>query len=52
MTAFNIDLITEQPDHIYVEVGHRFNLADDMILWDGCFYGDMEVFIAGTDDKA
>ena len=25
---------------------------DDMIQWDGCFYGDMEVFIAGTDDKA
>jgi hypothetical protein len=25
---------------------------DDMIRWDGCFYGDMEVFIAGTDDKA
>lgn len=25
---------------------------DDMIVWDGCFYGDMEVFIAGTDEKA
>jgi len=25
---------------------------DDMIRWSGCFYGDMEVFIAGTDDKA
>jgi hypothetical protein len=25
---------------------------EDMIRWDGCFYGDMEVFIAGTDDKA
>ena len=25
---------------------------DDMIHWDGCFYGDMEVFIARTDDKA
>lgn len=25
---------------------------DDMIQWDGCFYGDMEIFIAGTDDKA
>ena len=25
---------------------------DDMIRWDGCFYGDMEVFIAGTDDRA
>ena len=24
---------------------------DDMIQWDGCFYGDMEVFIAGIDDK-
>ncbi len=27
MTAFNIDLIAEQPDHIYVEVDRRFNLA-------------------------
>ena len=25
---------------------------DDMIHWDGCFYGDREVFIANTDDKA
>jgi hypothetical protein len=25
---------------------------DDMIHWNGCFYGDMEVFIAGTKDKA
>jgi hypothetical protein len=25
---------------------------DDMIRWNGCFYGDMEVFIAGTNDKA
>ncbi|HEX4000987.1 MAG TPA: hypothetical protein VHX65_20750 [Pirellulales bacterium] len=25
---------------------------DDMIRWDGCFYGDMEAFIAGIDDKA
>jgi hypothetical protein len=27
MTAFNIDLTTEQPDHIYVEVDRRFNIA-------------------------
>ena len=27
MTAFNIDLITEQPDQIYVEIGRRFNVA-------------------------
>lgn len=27
MTAFNLDLITEQPDHVYVEVDRRFNLA-------------------------
>jgi len=27
MTAFNIDLITDQPDCIYVEIGRRFNLA-------------------------
>ncbi len=25
---------------------------DDMIRWDGCFYGDMEVFIASDDDRA
>ena len=25
---------------------------DDMILWDGCFYGDMELFIASDDDRA
>ena len=25
---------------------------DDMILWDGCFYGDLEIFTAKTDDKA
>jgi hypothetical protein len=25
---------------------------DDMIHWDGCFYGDMEVFIAGKDEYA
>jgi hypothetical protein len=25
---------------------------DDMIRWDGCFFGDFEVFIAGTNDKA
>ena len=24
---------------------------DDMIRWDGRFYGDMEVFIAGNHDK-
>ncbi len=26
--------------------------CDDMIQWDGCFYGDMEVFIADDDDRA
>lgn len=25
---------------------------DDMIRWDGCFYGDMEVFIASPNDRA
>ena len=25
---------------------------DDMIRWDGCFYGDIEIFIAGPSDKA
>ena len=24
----------------------------DMIHWDGCFYGDMQVFVAGKNDKA
>jgi hypothetical protein len=27
MPAFNIDLITEQPDRIYVEVARRFNIV-------------------------
>lgn len=27
MTAYNIDLITEQPDTIYVDVARRFNVA-------------------------
>jgi hypothetical protein len=27
MTSFNVDLITEQPDHIYVEIDHRFNVV-------------------------
>jgi hypothetical protein len=27
MTAFNIELITEQPDHIYVDIGRRFNVV-------------------------
>jgi len=25
---------------------------DDMIRWDGCFYGDLEVFLANTKDRA
>ncbi|HWG42670.1 MAG TPA: hypothetical protein VN688_07780 [Gemmataceae bacterium] len=25
---------------------------DDMIRWDGCFYGDLEVFLAGENDRA
>ena len=27
MTAFNVELLTEQPDHIYAEVGRRFNVV-------------------------
>jgi hypothetical protein len=27
MTAFNIDLLTEQPDRIFVEVDRRFDVA-------------------------
>jgi hypothetical protein len=26
--------------------------CDDMIHWQGCFYGDMEVFLAASGDKA
>jgi len=26
--------------------------CDDMIQWDGCYYGDMEVFIALNNDRA
>ena len=26
--------------------------CDDMVRWNGCFYGDMELFIAGASDKA
>jgi len=52
MTAFNIDLITEQPDCIFVEVDRRFNVAiertetglslrvyprTDGLLWDAPF---------------
>jgi len=25
---------------------------DDMIRWDNCYYGDMEVFIAGFNERA
>jgi len=28
------------------------DMCDDMIRWDGCFYGDMEVFMAGVNDWA
>jgi hypothetical protein len=27
MTAFNLELLTEQPDLIFVEVDHRFNVV-------------------------
>jgi hypothetical protein len=27
MTAYNIDLITDQPDRIYVDVDRRFNVV-------------------------
>jgi hypothetical protein len=27
MTAFNIELITEQPDHVYVDIARRFNVV-------------------------
>lgn len=40
---------------IYGEVTTRelwLETHGDMIQWDGCFYGDLEVFIAGTNHKA
>jgi hypothetical protein len=27
MTAYNVELITEQPDHIYIDVARRFNVV-------------------------
>jgi hypothetical protein len=30
----------------------RLETHDDMIRWDGCFYGDMEVFMANANDRA
>jgi hypothetical protein len=27
MTAFTIELITEQPDHVYVDIDRRFNVV-------------------------
>lgn len=26
--------------------------TDDLIQWDGCFYGDLAVFVAGTNEEA
>jgi hypothetical protein len=40
---------------IHAESGHQelwLETHDDMIRWDGCYYGDLEVFIAKADDKA
>jgi hypothetical protein len=40
---------------IYAECGTEelwLEKYDDMIRWDGCFYGDFEVFIAGNDERA
>ncbi len=30
----------------------RLHTHDDLIRWDGCYYGDLEVFIAKAGDKA
>jgi len=40
---------------IYAECGTDelwLEKYDDMIRWEGCFYGDMEVFVAEAGDKA
>jgi hypothetical protein len=40
---------------IYAESGTDevwLDKRDDMIRWDGSYYGDMQLFIAGPDDKA
>jgi hypothetical protein len=40
---------------IFAECGTQEVLLDkydDMIQWNGCFFGDMEVFIAANNDKA
>ena len=40
---------------IHAECGTQefwFERRDDMIQWDGCFNGDMQVFIAEADHKA
>jgi hypothetical protein len=40
---------------IHAELGTQetwLEKDDDMIRWKDCYYGDMQVFIAGTNDKA
>jgi hypothetical protein len=40
---------------IHAESGHHeiwLERHDDMIRWDGCYYGDLEVFMAKAGDKA
>ena len=40
---------------IHAESGYHelwLETHDDMIRWDSCYYGDLEVFIAKDDDKA
>jgi hypothetical protein len=40
---------------IHAECGYHelwLETHGDMIRWDGCYYGDLEVFIAKADDKA
>jgi hypothetical protein len=40
---------------IHAESGYHeiwLERHDDMIRWDGCYYGDLEVFMAKAGDKA
>lgn len=40
---------------IHAEAGQEevwLMAADDLIQWDGCFYGDLAVFVAGTNEEA
>lgn len=40
---------------IHAEAGNEelwLDMHDSMIHWDGCFYGDLTIFVAGANEKA